>query len=82
MIFDEHNIKIETFRADWQTSPMLNVNDVGVRVTHLPTGTVAEADGVRSQRENRAVALARLAVILAEKEPEAIRARAEQETTP
>lgn len=46
----------------------MNTSDSAVRITHLPTGIVVEEGDQGSQIRNRSVALARLRVLLKERE--------------
>lgn len=57
--------RVETFRASGPGGQHRNKTDSAARITHLPTGCVAQAFESRSQHENRASALARLRVQLA-----------------
>lgn len=51
---------VETMRASGPGGQHRNKTESGVRLTHRPTGVVAQAFERRSQHENRAVALRRL----------------------
>jgi len=52
--------RVETFRAGGPGGQHQNTTESGVRITHLPTGSVATARESRSQHRNRARALQRL----------------------
>ena len=52
--------RIDTFRSGGKGGQHQNKTETGVRITHVPTGTVATARESRSQSRNRDVALARL----------------------
>jgi ribosome-associated protein len=56
--------EVETFRASGPGGQHRNRRFSGVRLRHLPTGIVVTATERRSQHQNRAVALERLAARL------------------
>ena len=68
VVLNPAELRIDTFRASGAGGQHINKTDSAVRVTHLPTGIVAECQDDRSQHRNKAKALQVLAARIREAE--------------
>lgn len=75
IVIDPKDLRVDTYRSGGAGGQHVNKTESAVRLTHLPTGIVAQCQNERSQIQNREVAMRMLKARILQKQKEEAKAQ-------